>query len=144
MPLGPKKRIAMSISDLERFATAPARALRALSAASGHYYLGADAKQIPKLRARRETIHKGIGPEHSFNDELYILSGGQYMINVDEDANMTFWRLDSASPIKLGSIPFQPRAEPEGSRMNRFHKFCTHELLRDGTILRFVTCMGNM
>ncbi|KAL1699120.1 hypothetical protein EV121DRAFT_216875 [Schizophyllum commune] len=144
VPLGPKKRIAMSISDLERFATAPARSLRALSAASGRYCLGADAKQIPKLRARRETIHKGIGPEHSFYGELYILPGGQYMINVDEDANMTFWRLDSASPIKLGSIPFQPRAQPEGSRINRFHKLCTHQLLRDGTILRIVTCMGNI
>ena len=134
----------MSISDLERFSTAPARSLRTLRAASGRYCLGADAKQIPKLRARTETIHKGFGPEHSFYDELYILPSGQYMINVDEDANMTFWRLDSASPTTLGTIPFQPRAGPEGSRMNRFHKFCTHELLQDGTILRFVTCMGNM
>ncbi|KAI5896503.1 uncharacterized protein SCHCODRAFT_02532508 [Schizophyllum commune H4-8] len=144
MPLGPKKRAAMSFSDLERFATAPARSLRALSAASGRYYLGADAKQIPKIRARRETIHKGICSEHSSYDEIYILPGGQYMINVDEEADMTLWRLDSATPITLGKIPFQPRAESEPSRINRFHKVCAHELICDGTELRFVTCMGNL
>ncbi|KAI5896499.1 uncharacterized protein SCHCODRAFT_02685463 [Schizophyllum commune H4-8] len=120
LPLTPTERAVMGTSDLERFATAPGRSFRALVAASGPFR--ADWNAIPELHPRRKTVYPNMAGQFFPDDEVFIFPGGSYLMITNKDGDMTLYRLDSAGPEQLGTLPYT-----------------AHQFLQDGTVLQIVT-----
>ncbi|KAL1748415.1 hypothetical protein HDZ31DRAFT_29754 [Schizophyllum fasciatum] len=144
MPLAPSEREAMSISNLERFATAPARSMRTMMAAS----LGKTSiwKRHPKLRPAREMTFKGVSifssaPQSYINRyRMLLLPGGRYFLVASWEGHIALCRIDDSGPVELAVSLFSERAAPGLERPLEQYALCAYDVVEDGKVVRVATC----
>ncbi|KAL1757911.1 hypothetical protein FB107DRAFT_288938 [Schizophyllum commune] len=142
MPLSPFERAAMSLSDLERFATAPGRSFRALVAASGPFRAGRDAL-LREMYPRSEAVYAHLAGQFGFYDLIFVFPGGAYFMITNEDEDMTLYRLHPhpKGPEQLGTLFYSARGERDrrDDRHRGGNAVAAHQFLQDGTVLQIVT-----
>ncbi|TRM61062.1 hypothetical protein BD626DRAFT_89335 [Schizophyllum amplum] len=139
MPLSLSTIAMMTVQDLERFATSPARSLRALIAASKSR---GRSKKIPKLRSRQASIFPPILPGYSYDMDLDIsllLGGGYLLVTKTLTGDIALWRLDVDGPVEIAALPFSARAGPGMLKPLSYCIVNAYQFWGDGTVLRIVT-----
>ncbi|TRM61044.1 hypothetical protein BD626DRAFT_502515 [Schizophyllum amplum] len=138
MPLSPSTIARMTVQDLERFATAPGRCLRALTTASASR---GRSKKPPKLHSRQATIFPMAVPMPDCFDfhDILLLPGGRYVLLLAYSGDIALWRVDLDAPAEVATLPFSAREEPGLLKPFMDSVVSAYQFVKNGTALRVVT-----